>query len=363
MVKRKATFSWRGSKYSIAFAVVVIAAAVWVRAYELIPPIALASWAYIRTDTFVRLAQWVEAHTPMSRALLSWGLAALFATGAVAYVMCFIAELGVYTTPDHPRNGIDNGTRLCLVSKVKYGVARNEESPDGYYRTHRVGAIRRGDHALTSTPAGVIIQRIVAKPGDTVRVADAALYVNGDNDADTRHAVATFCLNKRVAYADLRTLKQANEDLGDYAKTDTLPRGITFRDGHTAHADTTATRLPVRRRLREWAMQTFAPMQPNLYDVRCYPHSPAYLWNAYQWGPMRLPRKGDVMALTYANVALYGPMVKEYEGVTLHPAKGQTYKFKMSYYMTLCDDRDVLCDSRSFGPIPESKVMSYVAFF
>lgn len=363
MVKRKATFSWRGSKYSIAWAVILVAATIWVRAYELIPPIVLASWIYIRTDTFVRLAQWVEAHTPVSRALLSWGLASLFAAGATAYVVCFIAELGVYTTPDHPRNGRDDGARLCLVSKLKYGVARNEESPDGYYRTHRVGAVSNGDHALTNTPEGVIIQRIVAKPGDTVRIVDAALYVNSNGDADTRHAVATFCLNKRVAYADLCAMRLANEELGDYARLDTLPRGITFRDGHTAHADTTATRLPVARRQHEWARQTFAPIVPNLYDARCYPHTPAYKWNAYQWGPVRLPRKGDVIDLTYANVKLYGPMVKEHEGVDIRPANGQTYKFKMNYYMTLSDDRDVLCDSRAFGPLPESKILSYVAFF
>lgn len=363
MVRRKESFSWRKSKFSIAFAIILVAAAIWVRAYELVPPIVLASWAYIRTDTFIRLADWVEAHTPMSRAILSWGLAALFAGGAVAYAICFIAEIGVYTTPDHPRDGTDDGSRLCYVSKVRYGVARNEDSPDGYYRTHRAGAISRGDHALTSTPEGIIIQRIVAKPGDTVMIADAALYVNGSVDADNRNAVATFCMNKHVPFTDRREMRRANEELGNYSRLDTIPCGVTLRDGRTAYADTSAMRLPVRRRTKEWRRQTFSPILPNFYDVRCYPHSPAFKWNAYQWGPFRLPRKGDTIELTYANVKLYGPMVKEHEGVELRPAKGRSYRFKMSYYMTLCDDRDVLCDSRAFGPIPESGIKAYVAFF
>lgn len=363
MVKRKEEFSWRGSKFSIAFAVVLVVAALWIRAYELIPPIVLASWAYIRTDTFVRLATWVEEHTPLSRTLLSWGLAALFAIGAVAYVLCFIVEVGVYTTPDHPRSADDDGARLCLVGKMKYGVARHSDSPDDYYRTHRVGRISRGDHALVSTPAGDIIQRIVARPGDTVQVVDGALVVNSDESADSRHAVATYCLNKRVPYTDLRAMRQANEALGDYARPDTLPRAQTFRDGHTAHADTTAIRLPVRQRCQQWQRQTFAPVPANLPDARCYPHSPTFKWNAYQWGPLRLPRKGDAIDLTPANVLLYGPLVREHEGVELTPKRGCSYTFKMSYYMTLCDDRDVLSDSRAFGPMPESRILSYVIFF
>lgn len=363
MVRRKEAFSWRANRFSIAFAAILVAASLWVRAYEFIPPVILASWAYIRTDTFTSLAQWVEAHTPLSRALLSWGLAALFAAGIVAYAMLFIAEVGVYATPDHPRGGDDDGERLCLVDKIKYGVPRNADSADGYYRTHGLGGIHRGDHALVRTPQGDIIERIVAKPGDTVRIVDAALIVNSDPEADTRHAVATYCLNKRVPYADLRAMRQANDALGDYARLDTLPLATTFRDGHTAHADTTARRLPVSRRMSEWSRQTFAAITANLPDARCYPHSPAYKWNAYHWGPVRLPRKGDEIALTYANVELYGPLIREHEGVSIRPARGQVYKFKLSYYMTLNDDRDALCDGRSFGPTPESRILSHVVPF
>ena len=357
MVKRKETFTWGGNKYSIAFALILVAAALWVRAYSLVPLIILASWAYVRTDLFAKLANWVEAHTPLSRALLSWGLAAVFAIALSAYMSYFIVGLGVYTTPDYPREGGDGGTRLCLMNKLRYGVARDADDPEGYYRTHKTDAIRRGDRAVVSTPQGEMLLRIVAKPGDTVRISDAALTSHTDY-RDSRKAVATFCTRPHTPYSDRRDMAEANARLGDYARLDTVQLAVTFRDGHSAYADTTALRLPVNARKERWAYMTFAPLQPNYYDERCYPHSPAYKWNAYQWGPIRLPRKGDSIELTYANVKLYGPMVREHEGVTLKVTKGVRYTFKMSYYMTLCDDRDIINDGRTFGPTPENKIIA-----
>lgn len=360
MVKRKEEFSLRDSKYSIVFAVILIAAAIWVRAYPLILPIVLISWAYIRTDTFVHLAEWAENHTPFSRTILSWGIAALFTVAIVAYVLIFIVVMAIYTTPDTSGDDGDDGRRLCVVNKLKYGVACNADKADEYYRTHKIGAIRRGDHAIVETPDGTIIQTIVAKPGDTVSVVDAALYVNSEPCDHKTRQVATFCMRPHVPYSDLRKMREANSELGGRGKIKEYPLGVTFRDGHVDHADTSAMRLPVERRIEDWKIWTYAPMQPNLYDERCYPHNGAYLWNAYQWGPMRLPAKGDQIELTYANVKLYGPMIEAYEGAKLKPTRGATYTFRLSYYMTLSDDRDILNDGRTYGPTPESKIIANV---
>ena len=308
---------------------------------------------------FVRLADWVECHTPLSRTLLSWGLAVVFALSVTAYVLIFVVNLGVYSIPVSEDGQVKTVARLCVVNKLKYGVARNADSPDDYYRTHRLGPISRGDNAIVETPDGCIIQRIVARPGDTVSVSSAALYVNSQL-ADGRKAVATFCLRPHVPYSVIRNMKLANEELESRGDLLFKPFEVTFRDGHSMLADTTAMRLPLLKVIDDWTVYTFAPIQPNLPDARCYPYNPAHPWNAYNWGPMRLPRKGDQIMLTYANVTLYGPMVKKYEGAELRPQPGVCYTFKLSYYMTLCEDRDVLCDSRVYGPIPESKIVSNV---
>lgn len=319
-----------------AAAVVVGFAVVWVRAYALLAPLALAVWLYVSTDAFVRLSAWVGRHAPLRRGFLSWGLAAAFAGLAALYVQLFVVSLGRYFVPG-------DGMRLCLVNKMKYGVARRADSPDEYYRTHKLGVIGRGDRALVETPDGKVVQRVVARPGDTVRVESGALFVNGELADKDAGAVAEYVLHRRVPYSAVRQMGEA-ETRRTRAGADSARRKT----------------LPVMLREARWRHYTHAPLFPNEADSRCYPWNVAYLWNACHWGPMRMPRRGDTLELTYANVMLYGPLVRLYEGGELVPESGGRYVFKLDYYMTLADDRTLLCDGRNYGPTPESRIVSRV---
>ncbi len=319
-----------------AVAAVVGGAVVWVRAYALLAPLVFAAWLYVSTNAFARLAAWVERRSPLRRGLLSWGLAAVFAALVALYFQHFVVSLGRYPVPG-------DGPRLCLVNKMKYGVARRADSPDEYYRTHKLGFIGRGDRALVETPDGKMVQRVVARPGDTVRVASGALFVNGALADKDGRVVADYLLRGRVPYSAARQMGEAATGLG--------PGGADSAQAMT---------LPVALREALWRNYTYAPVFRNAPDSRCYPWNVAYLWNAYHWGPMRMPRRGDAIELTYANVMLYGPLVRLYEGEELAPERGGRHVFKLDYYMTLADNRTLLCDGRSYGPTPESRIVSRV---
>lgn len=320
-----------------ATAAVLSAAAVWVRAYALLAPLALAVWLYVSTDAFVRLAAWVERRSPLRRGVLSWGLAAVFAALVALYVQCFVVSLGRYFVPE-------TGARLCLVNKMKYGVARRADSPDEYYRTLKLGSVARGDRALVETPGGRMALRVVARPGDTVRVASGALYVDGALADRDGGVVADYALRPHAPYSAVRQMGEVE----------------TRREGASADTAARVMTLPVVLRESMWRPYTYAPVFRNRADSRCYPWNATYQWNAYHWGPMRMPRRGDSVELTYANVMLYGPMVSLHEGVTLTPVEGGRYVFKLDYYMTMTDNRSLLCDGRCYGPVPESKIVSRV---
>lgn len=318
-------------------AVVLGVAIVWVRAYALLVPLALVVWLYVSTDAFARLAAWVERRAPLRRGLLSWGLAAVFAALVALYVQLFVVSLGRYFVPGQ-------GARLCLVNKMKYGVARRADSPADYYRTHKLGVIARGDRALVETPAGRMALRVVARPGDTVRVASGALFVNGALADKDGRVVAEYVLRPRAPYSAVRQMGEV-ETRRERVGEDTVGRTMT---------------LPVVLREKLWSPYTYSPIFSNRADERCYPWNVAYQWNACHWGPMRMPRRGDAIELSYANVMLYGPLVSLYEGETLKPAAGGSYVFKLDYYMTMADNRGLLCDGRRYGPTPESRIVSRV---
>ncbi len=318
---------------------IIAAALIWIRSYALLLPLCLGVWVYISTYAFTHLASWVEDRTPFSKTLLSWSLAIIFGAAGVSYVVTFVFSLSTISTPDA-------GTHLCLVDKMHYGVPCDTANASTYYRTHKLGRISRGDMALVHTPVGSLALKVVARPGDTVAIADAALFVNGQLSDKSDRPTALFKLRPHTPYSVKRQMSEAIAKAGDKPQE--------------AVEDTSTVRLPIARREDEWKVYTYATIFRNMDDDRIYPWNVAYQWNAYHWGPFRLPKQGDVISLSYANTMLYGPLTKRFEGTELKPQKGATYTFKLSYYMTLNNNRDVIADSRQFGPTPENHIISHI---
>lgn len=323
----------------VAVGILIAAALIWIRSYALLFPLCICVWVYISTYAFTHLASWVEDRTPFSSALLSWSLAIIFGIAGVAYIVTFIFSLATTTTPDA-------GSHVCLIDKMRYGVPRDTANASTYYRTHQLGRISRGDMALVHTPLGPLALRVVARPGDTVTIADAALYVNGQLADNSDRPTALFKLRPHTPYSTKRQMSEVIAELESKP-----PKSVE---------DTSTVRLPIAQREEKWKGYTYATIFRNMDDDRIFPWNVAYQWNAYHWGPFRLPKRGDVISLTYSNTMLYGPLAKRFEGAELMPQKGATYTFKLSYYMTLNNNRDVIADSRQFGPIPENHIISHI---
>lgn len=314
-------------------------AIVWVRSYALLIPLAICVWTYISTYAFTLLTSWVESKTPISKTLLSWGMAVLFGIGSVAYVITFVMSIAKISSPD-------NEDGMYVIDKLRYGVARDTSNVATYYRTHKLGMISRGDMALIHTPQGLLAQKIVALPNDTVTISDGSLYINGLPSDNSPRPTATYKLRPHTTYSVTRQMHETMAEM--------------LNDGIPQPTDTSSMRLPISRRERDWKPYTYATILHNMPDDRIFPHNAAYPWNAYHWGPIRLPKRGDSIPLTYANVMLYGPLVKQHEGTTLKPLKNASYTFKLSYYMSLNNNRDIIADSRQYGPIPEYHILSHI---
>lgn len=98
-----------------------------------------------------------------------------------------------------------------------------------------------------------------------------------------------------------------------------------------------------------------------------FPQDPQnFPWSVDNFGPIRVPKKGDVIQLSQKNIALYRRLITTYENNALEEQGGRffingkettTYEIKLNYYWMMGDNRHRSQDSRYWGFVPETHIV------
>ena len=98
-----------------------------------------------------------------------------------------------------------------------------------------------------------------------------------------------------------------------------------------------------------------------------FPNNEAlYPWTVDNFGPIRIPKKGDVLTLSSNNIDLYRRLIITYEHNTLDEVNGKyivngkeatQYTVQLNYYWMMGDNRHRSQDSRYWGFVPETHIV------
>ncbi|WP_187477684.1 signal peptidase I [Amniculibacterium sp. G2-70] len=261
-----------------------------------------------------------------------------------------------------------------------------------YSRIAQFGLPERNDIVVFNYPQDSVhtaidrkdpyVKRCVAIAGDEIQIKNGRLFVNGKpeqrlGDQEVQHAYYV----------------EASEQLdvaGLYNKYGFLPlvenqtdKGFLYRfQGLTDNIAKDIKVLPGVVGMKEEIM----PVDSAAVSYKINAERSAYTknidttqsifpinkkWNQDQYGPLKIPKKGDVVQINNETLPEYRWIISEYEHNKLETKNGKifingkeasTYTIKQNYYMMIGDNRDASLDARFFGFVPEENIIGKPMF-
>ncbi|AYO58025.1 signal peptidase I [Chryseobacterium sp. 6424] len=226
------------------------------------------------------------------------------------------------------------------------------------------------------------VKRCVAVAGDLIEMRAGRLFVNGKpetilGDQQKQHKFIAVTgsqldipsLYRQYGFLPVQELQTENGFVYDF-------QGLTDKTAREIK------QLPQVIELKEhiWAKDSAAVSYKVNADRSAYTKNIDTAqsifpinkkWNQDWYGPLRIPKKGDVVTLTQSNLPEYQWIISEYEHNKLENRDGKIfingqqtnqYTIKQDYYMMIGDNRDASLDARFFGFVPEENIVGSPMF-
>ncbi len=256
------------------------------------------------------------------------------------------------------------------------------------YRFPGFSAVQRNDIVVfhvpheQQLPADLrthLIKRCVAIAGDTLEIRNGQVFLNGQPGPVAGLPQTTYFM---AVEAPNDAVRQSLHEHGvvDYAEPDGVPRAVT--DPETGKAGfviscPAGVAAYFRRQPYVTALTVAGPGAQLFPDVADFDGSGAlsavpHHWQLDSYGPLPVPKKGQTIALTPANAAIYYKIVSQYEhnqgigwkdGMIQQNGRPLTrYTIKQNYYFMMGDNRHNSEDSRFWGFVPEDHLVGKAVF-
>ncbi|HET9502674.1 MAG TPA: signal peptidase I [Hymenobacter sp.] len=252
------------------------------------------------------------------------------------------------------------------------------------YRLPGLGPVRRNDVLVFHVPHEQqhpadlrthYLKRCVALPGDTFALRQGRVFVNGQPAPVAGAPQTSYFAEVANPSPELGQALHARY-ITDYTQPGGLPTPAldpeTGRLGYALNCPAAVAdslrRQPYVQALRPTSPRV-AALFPDVADFRVSGIRSAVprRWQLDEYGPLPVPRQGQVVALSPANAAIYYKIIAQYEhnkevtwlnGMVYQHGRPLTqYTIKQNYYFVLGDNRHDSEDSRFWGFVPEDHLV------
>jgi signal peptidase I len=223
------------------------------------------------------------------------------------------------------------------------------------------------------------VKRCVGMPGDSLRIVDNQIYIDGEILKNTRNVQYAYYVEtdgtpiRDDVFRRLNVSKDEQMLVSHCPQTDYYYQVLPYL-GFTKNADGRyhpIYRVPLTTEAYESVLRMpfvkKVVIEPDRIGGEVYPLDYETGWTRDNYGPIWIPKKGATIELNRKNLALYHRCIRNYEenrldinpdgSVNINGRPATSYTFKYDYYWMMGDNRHYSADSRSWGFVPEDHII------